>query len=461
VIRASGARLVVADDASASQIAALAQAGSARTVAFGELVADGQGAAGCSGSLADRALLQFTSGSSGRPRGVVVPYGALESNVAAIQRWLRMTPDDLTASWLPTHHDMGLVGCLLTPVAAQSRLWLSRPEEFIRRPVEFLRCFGEHGAALTAMPCFALAYIVRRVPPAALEGMDFSAWRAVIVGAERIGSAVLEDFSDLLAPRGFAHTALKTAYGLAEATLAVSALPLDEPWTTVVIRSQAFGRAVEFDGVGGGDVVTGCGPPLPGLTVRVIDGDGSELADGHVGEITVAGPSVTPGCVGGCGASPTRTAGSRLRTGDAGFMWEGQLYVLGRLGDSVKVLGRTLFAEDLELLAQRGGIPAERAAAVLGCRAGTPTAVVAFENVAADEAATALSVIRRRAAGVHVIGLAVPRGTIPRTSSGKPRRHRLWNAFCDGSLAGLEFDERTPATGATTPAGRDSARASR
>jgi acyl-CoA synthetase (AMP-forming)/AMP-acid ligase II len=462
VVGSSGARLVIADDGCAPRIAPLAARSGARTIAFSALAGDGRGSPGRFASLAERALLQFTSGSSGRPRGVVVPYGALESNVAAIQRWLRMTPEDLTASWLPTHHDMGLIGCLITPVAAQSGLWLFRPEEFIRRPLEFLRCFGEHGAALTAMPCFALAYLVRRVAPTALEGMDFSAWRALIVGAERIDSAVLENVVDLLAPHGFARTTPKTAYGLAEATLAVTALPLDQPWTSVALRSSRWEKAVEFSTAGPADVVTACGPPLPGLTVRIADEHGRELPDGDVGEITVAGPSVTPGYVDRSdSASPTRITGATLCTGDAGFVRDGQLYVLGRLGDSVKLLGRSLFAEDLELQARGDGISAERVVAVLGYRAGTPSAVLVFENVAAEEAATALSAVRRRAAGAHVIALCVPRGTIPRTSSGKPQRRRLWAAFCGGTLPGVEIDEREAASGATGQAGRDTAPASR
>ncbi|MGH3658001.1 MAG: AMP-binding protein, partial [Micromonosporaceae bacterium] len=143
------------------------------------------------------ALLQFTSGTSGSARAVRIPLAALERNIAGIQSWLAMTPEDPTASWLPPHHDMGLVGCLLSPVVTGADLWLMSPAEFVRRPLRYLSCFGQHGARLTAMPPFGLDHLVRRVRPDDLTAMDFRDWRAVIVGAERIWPACLERFAAL------------------------------------------------------------------------------------------------------------------------------------------------------------------------------------------------------------------------------------------------------------------------
>nr|WP_230416354.1 AMP-binding protein [Micromonospora tarapacensis] len=249
-------RLVVVDTGSASALAGAAAHAGVPTVDVAELPGGHATAAGTGGprggaaaTPARPALLQFTSGTTGTVRGVRVPVPALEANVAAIRDWLEMTPDDPTASWLPVHHDMGLVGCLLAPIVTGADLWLLTPAEFVRRPTRFLECFGRHGARLTAMPGFGLAHVVRRVRAEQLAGLDFGRWRAVIVGAERIQPATLDDFAGLLAPYGLRREALLPAYGLAEATLAVSGLPLRTGWR------QAPGP----DGV----PVVGCGTRSP------------------------------------------------------------------------------------------------------------------------------------------------------------------------------------------------------
>src|SRR5205807_3940462 len=196
-----------------------------RTATFDALLRSGEaparGPARRPGALG---LLQFTSGSSGRPRGVRVPLAALEHNVRAIRDWLGMTAGDAAASWLPVHHDLGLVGCLLTPIASGGDLWLMRPADFVRSPRRYLRCFGSPGARLTAMPSFGLEHVARRIRPEDLAGLDLGEWRALIVGAERLQADVFERFCRVLAPAGFRPAALLPAYGLAEATLAVTGL---------------------------------------------------------------------------------------------------------------------------------------------------------------------------------------------------------------------------------------------
>ncbi|HEV2371929.1 MAG TPA: AMP-binding protein [Streptosporangiaceae bacterium] len=377
----------------------------------------------------ETALLQFTSGSSGRARGVAVPAAALAVNVAAIRAWLRMTPEDATASWLPIHHDMGLIGCLITPVVNRSDLWLLPPEEFIHNPVRYLRCFdapspGQPGAVLTSMPNFGLGYVTRRVKPQALAGMDFSAWRTVIVGAERVDDQVLDRFCALLGPHGLDRRAILPAYGMAEATLAVTGLPLEEEWRTVRFGPDA-------------QPVTGCGRPLGGVSVSVRDEQDQELPDGQVGEIVVTGPSVARGYQHqGESASLTRIEDGVLHTADAGFLVDGQLFVLGRLGDSLKLRGRAVFAEDLELAMGQAGVPPLRMAALLGYRAGAPTVVAVFEQARPEWLETATHLLRRSTEGAEVVLLDAPRGAIARTSSGKPKRRRLWQAFVDDDMAG-------------------------
>jgi acyl-CoA synthetase (AMP-forming)/AMP-acid ligase II len=365
------------------------------------------------------ALVQFTSGTSGRVRGVRVPYPALEANIAAIQDWLRMTPHDPTASWLPPYHDMGLVGCLLAPVVAGGDLWLLPPAEFVRRPARYLACFGRAGARLTAMPGFGLDHIVRRVRPAELSDMDFSAWRAVIVGAERIVPASLDRFHDLCAPRGLRRSALLPAYGLAEATLAVTGSRLTEEWT--------------WEATAAGQAVVGCGRPLPGVRVAIHDDTGRPLPEGQLGEIVVSGPSMAAGYATG-GAFP----GGVVRTGDAGYLRNGQLFVLGRRGDAIKVRGRAIFAEDLDAaLTAELGVPAGRAVTLLGAAGNGPLALVVIEGARPAWLEGADRVLRPHLGDVPLRTVAVPMGAVPRTSSGKPRRRELWRQLQDQGVPAL------------------------
>jgi acyl-CoA synthetase (AMP-forming)/AMP-acid ligase II len=347
-------------------------------------------------------LVQFTSGTSGIAHGVPVPSTALSANISAIRSWLAMTTADTTASWLPVHHDMGLIGCLFTPVVNRSDLWLMRPDQFIRRPLRYLRCFGApSGARLSAMPAFGLSHIVRHIRPSQLDGLNFAEWRAVIVGAERLDPAVLDRFAALLAPHGLPADALRPAYGLAESTLVVTGLPLRQRWQ----------RTPGPDG----QELVGCGYPLGGTTVTVQDLDGRPVPDGTAGEIVVRGPSVT--------------VGGDLHTGDAGLLRDGQLYVLGRLGDAIKLRGRLLLAEDLEIeLGSAPGAP-QRLAVLLGERPDGPTVVAVAEQAAARWLAAAPALLLRRAEGSRVVVVDAPPGTIARTANGKPRRREMWEKF--------------------------------
>ncbi|MDH6128359.1 AMP-binding protein [Kitasatospora sp. GP82] len=402
-----------------------------------------------------RALVQFTSGSTGQPRAVAVSAEALAANVSAIGEWLRMAPDDPTASWLPFHHDMGLVGCLLTPVVHGSDLWVMRPEDFVRSPVQWLRCFGEQGARLTAAPCFGLAHVLRRVRPEALAGLDFSRWRAVITGAERIDPRVLERFVALLEPHGFDSRALLPAYGLAEATLAVTGVALREEPSTVTVdrRTLRPGRPVGLraEEVPEADrlILVGCGRALvAGSTVAVVDAGGRPLPEDYCGEIVVSGPSVANGRL-GTGARNGRAAfaGGSVRTGDCGFLHDGQLYVVGRLGDSLKRRGRTVFAEDLEAeLSRIAALQRRRPAVLLGTLAGADTAVVVVEGRSGGWIAEVEQLLHRRLDGIAVVVVVGPRGTVRRTTSGKPRRRPMWDAFVAGTLGG------TVVAGAAPPA---------
>jgi acyl-CoA synthetase (AMP-forming)/AMP-acid ligase II len=391
----------------------------------------------------ETALLQFTSGSSGAPKGVTISARALESNIGAIMKWLKMTPDDPTASWLPVHHDMGLIGCLLTPVVNGSDLWAMRPVDFVQSPATWLECFGMAGARLTAVPNFGLGYVARRVAPGALAGMDFAQWRTVIIGAERVDPGVLQRFAELLAPHGFSASAFQPAYGLAEATLAVTGVPLGEPPRIAVVdrRSLILGdRVAVADGSTAAQrwatQFVGCGRPLGAATVRVTGPGGEELADGRFGEIVVEGPSVASGYLRGAGQPlVTNIDGNVLRTGDAGFMLDGELFVVGRLGDSIKRRAHTVFAEDLEsLLLDIPEMRRARPVVLLGNHEGTDVAVVVAECGPGPWIDAVTRLVRLHTEGIRVTVCTGRRGLIQRTSSGKPRRRLMWHSFVTGRL---------------------------
>lgn len=370
---------------------------------------------------ASLALIQFTSGSTSAPRGVRVPFSALNANVKAITDWLGGgTP--ASAHWLPPYHDMGLIGGLIVPVTAQAPLWTMSPMQFLRSPLRYLSLLGCRGARIGTMPNFGMEHILRKVRPEQLEGYDFRPLIALIMGAERLNPAVLDRFKRLLAPFGFRDTAFAPAYGLAEATLAVTGLPV----TAAPVLSAP-------EGAKSGPVV-GCGVPFAGTTVRVLDDAGRPALEGTPGLIEVTGPSVADGYEG----APAETfADGKLHTGDVGFLREGQLFVIGRLGDSLKVRGRSIFAEDLEMeLAEltRAALPP---VVLLGASSGgRPTVVALLRRPDRETAQISLSLLTARADGAEIVVLAVGDSQIERTTSGKPRRGLMWRRFAAGELQG-------------------------
>ncbi|MFJ6617321.1 AMP-binding protein [Kitasatospora sp. NPDC091335] len=411
-------------------------------VLFDALVA-GVGPASKPYPPAEFALLQFTSGSSGRSRGVLIGHDALRNDVNAIHRWTQWLPGDAGVSWLPVHHDMGLIGCLVSFVTVGCDGWMLQPDDFLRSPLRYLRCLSENKLSLTAMPNFGLVYILNRVRPEQLEGLDFGSVRSLILGAERIDPQVLEDFEKLLGPYGFDRRALLPAYGGAEATLAVTGLPIGEGWTTVDLEGEQAGRYV------------GCGRPLDGVRVRVVDDRGDEVPDRVVGEVLVSG-----GTVGTryrddiVTASGTVLGGGVLRTGDAGFMSGGQLFVVGRIGDGVRIRGRMVFAENLEARLHELGIPQRRVAILLGHREDRPTGVVVLEKPEPRWQSAAHSVLAEALGHeADLLAVEMPRGGIAVTSSGKPRRRVMWAALTAGELRG-DIRSLTPALlGAASPPG--------
>ncbi|WP_305780607.1 AMP-binding protein [Nocardia nova] len=387
-------------------------------------------------------LLQFTSGSSGSPKAVRVSVANLEANCAAIDRWLEFRPTDRIATWLPPYHDMGLIGCIITPTILNLDIQAMTPIDFIRDPLSWLSCFGRDGATITATPNFALAYLLRKMTDEALAGMDFDPWRVMIVGAERIDPAILRGFAERLAPYGFDSRTPCPAYGLAEGTLAVSGLRPSEPVQAAAVTPETGAVDGPFELMSapledGRRWLVGCGAPLDGVTVRTAATD--EYA-GAPGELIVGGPSVAREYQTAEGTRDlSRAEDGALATGDAGLLVGGQLFPIGRVGDAVKVRGRTIYAEDIEAaVVEAFGVPANRVVALAGNAFGAARVAVLVEDKPV-EAVRLRQVLAGQLGTDTSLRLFIgDRGLIARTTSGKPRRRVMWNQLLQGEFDALE-----------------------
>ncbi|MET8776472.1 AMP-binding protein [Nocardia sp. NPDC004654] len=412
------------------------------------------------GAPADCALLQFTSGSTGTPRGVRVSWRNLANNIAMISGLIDWRPGEAMVSWLPLYHDMGLVGAFLTTVTNQGDLYLMRPDQFVRDPARWLRAMAS--AQHSPSPSFALGYVAHRVRPEEIAELDLSGWRTLAVGSEPVEVADLQAFAELTGPRGFSMDAYTLAYGLAEATLMVTSSALRRPITALRLDTPnlRFGHPVgvlaearldDTHRVDGAGWITGLGYSTPESTVRVVDEDGRELPDGVLGELVVVGDSVAMGYTGADDGGATRIVDGELYTGDAGFLYRDEVFVLGRMGSSLKVRGRSVYMEDVESrVAGETGLTKGKLAAVALTDVGAPGIALFAEAPPGAWIAQARKVIRGELGPAAAIAIVTgPRGTIRRTSSGKPRRRHLWQLFRDGGLVGVQVHEADGTTALT------------
>ena len=401
----------------------------------------------------DVALLQFSSGSSGKNRAVRVPVGSLEANTNAMADWLGLAAGrDAWATWLPVHHDLGLIAGVVTPVMHGLDLWSMPPERFIREPRKWLGCFGELGATVTAAPPFGLGYVARKMTTADLGNMDFTRWKAVICGAERVSAQVLADFVSVVGPCGFDERAILPAYGMAEATLAVTGKKRGAATTTIRVgaASLRMGQTVEVVATPGRENRhVGCGGIVdPGTDLDIVL-DGSPVGERVVGEIVVSGRSLAAGYFTDTIGGTSRFADGKLFTGDAGFLHEGELFVVGRLGDSVKVRGRSLFAEDTDAtLYGVDGLGTHNAVTLLGFLDERESVVALVEKPAGEWVEKVAGHLEMHHPSMRVVVVTADRGTLLRTTSGKPRRSAMWQLVLDRWEArDIAFDSAAPRPG--------------
>lgn len=397
-------------------------------------------------AAAPSVLLQMTSGSTSAPRGASISWASLATNLNIMEELCGMADGQVGVSWLPLYHDMGLIGVLFQAMTRQRNLQLLRPDQFIRDPLRWLKAAAnsEH----TASPSFGLVYTSRRLKPEDLGDIDLSRLRTLVVGAEPINPSHLRAFTDLTAGHGFSPSAFMPSYGLAEHTLFATSHRLGEPHKMVRVDRSAlrYGHPVrvlarvagDITAESGSDWVVSVGKAAPGHAVWIADESGERLTDGMLGEIVLTGPSVAQGYHGNTDSS-TRFVGDELRTGDAGFLLDGQLHVLGRMGTSLKINGRSVFTEDLDVTTAAAlDIEPSRVVTVAVNEAERPGVAVFIEHmkVTADMITAALRALEASVGGGAPLWLiSTPRGSVSRTSSGKPRRAYMWQQWQAGRFA--------------------------
>jgi acyl-CoA synthetase (AMP-forming)/AMP-acid ligase II len=400
------------------------------------------------------AFVQYTSGSTSDPKGVMLSHAALVSNQRVIHDRVRLGPDSVLLSWLPLYHDMGLIGIVMHSLYLGASCYLMSPFDFLRRPARWLHAITRHGATLSGGPNFCYELCVRRIPDEAKEGLDLSSWEVAFNGSEPVRMETLRRFAEAFEPWGFRKEALYPCYGLAESSLMVTGSRKGEGAHALTLDASALARnRIVRAGPGAGRTceVVCCGDPSDGHSLRIVDPEtGRRCDDDEVGEVWASGPSIGEGYWGRpeqsrdvfratVSDSPDQVF---LRTGDLGFLHRGRLYITGRIKEVINLRGRNLYPQDVEAAAQE----ADRALRA-GCgiafavsAAGEDWVVLVQEvdPTKTEDPSALLARIREQVMVRQQVQLAavclVPPRTVPKTSSGKLKRAACRETFLAGGL---------------------------
>jgi 8-amino-7-oxononanoate synthase/acyl carrier protein len=425
------------------------------------------------------AFLQYTSGSTGTPKGVMLSHSNLLHNCALIAHAFEHTHTLNAVFWLPSYHDMGLVGGILAPLYQGAPNVLMSPMAFLQRPFRWLQAISRHKATTSGGPNFAYDLCIRKITPEQRAQLDLSSWNIAFNGAEPVRSETLDRFAEMFEPCGFRREAFYPCYGLAEATLIVSGGYKARPPVVGSFDAKALENrmVVEVPAMDeGARRLVGSGRTLPDETIVIADPETmTRCGPGQVGEIWVASPSVAQGywqrsaeteatfraCLRGTNSGPF------LRTGDLGFFQDNELFVAGRLKDLIIIRGLNHYPHDLELTVEKS-----HEALRPGCGAAftvdvndEPRLVIVYEIDRRQKAEleAIFDAIRREVSREHeliVDAIAlVKAGSIPKTSSGKIQRHACRNAFLAGSLEIVERSDSAASIGSAASPGDAIARA--
>jgi len=397
----------------------------------------------------DIAFLQYTSGSTASPKGVQVSHGNLVANELLIRHGfgIDVNPDDVIVSWLPLYHDMGLIGGLLQPIFSGVPCVLMSPAYFLARPLRWLEAISEYGGTISGGPDFAYRLCSERVSESALARLDLSGWRVAYSGSEPIRLDSLERFAEKFAACGFTADSFMASYGLAEATLFVAGTPRGRGIPSMCMDDAALTQNRAEPGQG--SAVMSCGVSQPGHAVLIVEPNTLQpVSDSQVGEVWAAGPSIARGYWRNPEASAKtfveHDGRTWLRTGDLGFVREGELFITGRLKDMLIVRGQNLYPQDIEQTIEREVevVRKGRVAAFAVNEAGEEGIGIAAEisrsvqKILPPEAL--INAIRQAVADAcqqapSVVVLLNP-GALPKTSSGKLQRSACRARLADGSL---------------------------
>ncbi|MBZ5660893.1 MAG: AMP-binding protein [Acidobacteriia bacterium] len=401
------------------------------------------------------ALLQYTSGSTGHPKGVMLTHANLLANVRAIGAALALRSDDVGVSWLPLYHDMGLIGAWLMPLYFGIPVVVLSPLAFLSRPVRWLRAIHQYRATLGGAPNFAYELAAAKISEEELQQLDLSAWRAALNGAEPVLPATLDRFASRFARYGFRREALLPVYGLAESSLAVTFPPLGRSPRVDRLERAAFaqaGRAVPAaPGVADEDPdvmsFVSVGVPLPGQEVRIADEQGEDAGDRVEGQLWFRGPSATQGYYRNQAATaalfPRNSEEGWINSGDRAYRADGEFYITGRVKDIIIHAGHNLYPHEIEDGVAR--VPGVRKGCVVAFGAanpatGTERLVIVAESRDRESAGRARIAQAITAQVASMIGLppdvveVVAPNAIPKTSSGKLRRDTTKQRFLAGTL---------------------------
>ena len=395
----------------------------------------------------DIAYLQYSSGSTRFPHGVVITHHALMSNLAAHADSMNIGPGDRGVSWLPFYHDMGLVGCMLSMIANQMSVDYLKTEDFARRPLAWLDLITRNTEqSMSYSPTFGYDICARRISSQTdVAGrFDLSRWRVAGNGADMIRPDVMQDFVDTFAPAGFQARSFLPSYGLAEATLAVSVMPPGEGIVVELVEETllAGGGPGERDRPQRYRAVVNCGKPVRGMEVAIRGDDGTTLGEREIGRVFCRGSSIMAGYF--RDEEATRLcvdADSWLDTGDMGYLSDGYLYIVGRAKDMIIINGKNHWPQDIEwAVEQLPGFKAGDIAAFSITTPGgeeTPAVLVQCRTSDADERGRLRDLIRERVraiTGMNCVIELVPPRSLPRTSSGKLSRAKARNLYLSGEI---------------------------
>ncbi len=414
-------------------------------------------------SSTDIALIQYTSGSTSAPKGVVLTHTQVLANIQSLGTALSVVPDDVFVSWLPLYHDMGLIGAWLATMFFGIPVVLMSPLQFLVRPVRWFRAISDYHGTLSGAPNFAFQTCIDRINDDELAGIDLSGWRVAFNGSEPVSESTIHGFVDRFARVGFRPSSMCPAYGLAEVGVGLTVSPPGRGPKIECLDRLALQSRGEAQVVGSGESqrgrsVVGCGPVIPGYQFRVTDEDGREEPDGWEGRVQCRGPSATAGYFANPSATESLWRNGWLETGDLGYRREGELFITGRVKDLIIRHGRNLHPEDLEQALRELPDMHHLGVAVISAaepQRGTERIVIVAESTleSADDRDGMRSAIRRVA--VDVLGsapdqiLLVPPGSIPRTANLKVRRAATRQLYEEGALSGA-----APTTSAASRIGR-------